>query len=95
MQKSLVSIGSNFVDLSLQPQTLKERLASITIEPAEADAEVMRTGNRIIRDKLAGLFKITDLINTCLTFNEQRDKALKVIKQEKLFEAFFNLSQYN
>ena len=55
----------------------------------------MKTGKKLLKDKVAGLFSITDLINTFYKFNEETDKAIKGIKRDKLLESFFDLSESN
>ena len=95
MQKSLVPKGREFIDFSQHKRTLEERLDSIKIEPEVAAAEAMKTGKKLLKDKVAGLFSITDLINTFYKFNEETDKAIKGIKRDKLLESFFDLSESN
>ena len=95
MQKSLVPKGREFIDFSQHKRTLEERLHSIKIEPEVAAAEAMKTGKKLLKDKVAGLFSITDLINTFYKFNEETDKAIKGIKRDKLLESFFDLSESN
>jgi hypothetical protein len=95
MQKSLVPRDDEFVDFSRHERTLEERLESIKIEPGAAEEEARKAGARLLRDKLYGLFKVPDIINTFLKWGEETDKAVKGIKREKLFEAYLNLSDSN
>src|ERR1035437_7740472 len=55
-----------FLDFSRHKRTLEERLESIKIEPGTAEEEARKAGAKLLRDKLLGLFTVTDVISTFL-----------------------------
>jgi hypothetical protein len=95
MQGSLVPKDDPSLNFSGHKRTLDERIDSIKIESSEAEAQARKAGEKLLRDKIAGLFKVTDLINTFLKWGEETDKAIRGIKREKLFEQYLNLSDQN
>jgi hypothetical protein len=92
MPQSLVPRDDEFLDFSRHKRTLEERLESIKIEPGTAEEEARKAGAKLLRDKLLGLFTVTDVISTFLKWGEETDKAVKGLKREKLFEAYLTLS---
>ena len=95
MQNSLVPKEDTTLNLFCHKRTLDQRIDSIKINSATAEAEAKKAGEKLLRDKLAGLFKITDVINTFLKWGEETDKAIRGIKREKLFEQYLDLSDQN
>jgi hypothetical protein len=81
-----------FVDFTLHKRTLEERLEAIKLDPELEAAEARKAGTKLIRDKLAGVFKITDLANTVFKWNEEKEKSIKALKRDRLFETYLEIS---
>ena len=78
-----------------QSKTLKERLSAMSLSEEET-AEIATTKAKgIIRDKVLGLFKIGDIINTILTWNEQVDQDMRKAKKEYLLANFIERTEQN
>jgi len=74
-----------------QQETLEEMLENVSIDE---DAIVNTASKKLIRDKLMGYFKITDVINTLINWNEAVDEDIKRAKKEHLLhEVILGLQQ--
>jgi len=72
-----------------QGKTLKARLDEIHLGD-DGESEINRaTGKKIIRDKLLGLTRITEIVSVVLNWNEEVEKEIKIAKQEHLLCRYF------
>lgn len=80
---------------SAQKKTLDARLDKIALPEDEVSKIVYKKSKDIIRDKVLGSFKIGEIINTVLTWNESIDEELKKAKKEYLLAYYFDLNEQN
>jgi hypothetical protein len=73
-----------------QQRSLEQRLEKVKLSQEEEDSIVASKTIKTVRDKVLGLFKIGDIVNTLITWNEEVDKDLKEAKKEFLLTRYFD-----
>lgn len=73
-----------------QNQSLEKRLENVKLTQEEEDAIVASKTVKTIRDKALGLFKVGELVNTILTWNEEIDSEIKEAKKQILLSSYFD-----
>ncbi len=73
-----------------QKISLEQRLENIKLNEEEEDAIVTSKTIKTIRDKVLGLFKLGDIVNTVLNWNEEIDKDIKEAKKEFLLSKYLD-----
>ena len=81
--------------LNKQKETLKERLKSIQLDEREQAQLTQRVTQKLIRDKVLGIFKIGELAKTFLDFNESIEHAINSAKRDVLLQKYFEKSEEN
>lgn len=81
--------------LDSQKETLKERLRFIQLSETEENKITQRLTQRLIRDKVLGLFKVGELVNVLLNWNELVEQARNSAKRDVLLEMYFAKSEAN
>ncbi|MBI3501316.1 MAG: hypothetical protein HY063_05925 [Bacteroidetes bacterium] len=71
-------------------KALEERIEEIKLPPDEEGKIVADITQKTIRDKVLGLFKIGEIINTVLNWNEKVDSDIKDAKKEILLSVYFD-----
>ena len=71
---------------------LNDRIDAIKLSKEEEDKIVKSETTKIIRDKALGLFKIGEIINTFLNWNDEIDKGIREFKKEHLLNSYFEKS---
>ncbi|WP_298899779.1 hypothetical protein [uncultured Psychroserpens sp.] len=72
-----------------QSKSLEERLEDVKLTEEQENEIVADKTVKTIREKTLGLFKIGDLINTVLNWNDEIDNDLKEAKKEYLMNSYF------
>jgi len=73
-----------------QRKALEQRLDGVKLS-SEQESEIIKSKTfKTIRDKTLGLFKIGEIINTVLNWNDDIDKDLKEAKKEYLLSSYFD-----
>jgi len=80
---------------ALQNKTLDEKLNNIVLSKEEEEKIVKKHSKNVIRDKMLGLFKIGEFVNTIINWNENIDKDIKEAKKEFLLVEYFNKNEQN
>lgn len=73
-----------------QQRSLEQRLEMVKLSQEEEDAIVASKTIKTVRDKVLGLFKIGDIVNTVINWNEEVDKDIKDAKKELLLTRYFD-----
>ncbi|MDK2978828.1 MAG: hypothetical protein PWP52_1542 [Bacteroidales bacterium] len=73
-----------------QQKSLEQRLEKVSLSGEEENSIVAEKTIKTIRDKVLGLFKIGDVINTLINWNDEIDKDIKEAKKEFLLTVYFN-----
>ncbi|EKT3957115.1 hypothetical protein NTJ28_001088 [Flavobacterium psychrophilum] len=73
-----------------QKKTLEHRVSEIKLTNEEEEEIIAKKTTKTIRDKALGLFKVGEIINTVLNWNEEIDNDLKEAKKEYLLAAYFD-----
>lgn len=73
-----------------QQKSLEQRLDIVKLSEEEEDSIVASKTIKTIRDKTLGLFKIGDIVNTLINWNEEVDKDIKEAKKEYLLSQYFD-----
>jgi hypothetical protein len=69
---------------SSQSQSLEQRIDSVKLSEAEEVSIATKQTKKVIRDKALGLFKIGEIINVLLNWNNAIDKEIREAKKEYL-----------
>lgn len=72
-----------------QKLSFEQRLENVKLTKDEENAIVTSKTVKTIRDKTLGLFKLGDIVNTVLNWNEEIDKDIKEAKKEFLLSRYF------
>jgi len=73
-----------------QQKSLEQRLEKVKLSEEEVESIVASKTIKTVRDKALGLFKIGDIVNTLINWNEEVDKDIKEAKKEFLLTTYFN-----
>jgi hypothetical protein len=76
-----------------QKKGLEQRLAKVKLTQEEEEAIIASKTSKAIRDKVLGVFKIGEIINTILNWNEEIDEDLKEAKKEYLLASYFDKAE--
>lgn len=74
---------------SSQDKTLEHRLAEIKLTEEEETEIASKLASKTIRDKVLGVFKIGEIINTIINWNDEVDKDIREAKKEFLLANYF------
>lgn len=75
-------------------KTLKLRLESVNLGE-EAESKInSQTGKKILRDKVLGLSKITEIVSIVLNWNEEVEKEIRLAKKEHLLNLYFDKADH-
>lgn len=83
-------IQSPLVYFDKKAKSFDERIEEVKLSKQQETEIIAEKTVKTIRDKTLGLFKIGDLINTVLSWNEEVDNDLKEAKKEYLMNSYFN-----
>ncbi len=89
VRKEDIIISPDFY-FDTQKKGLEQRLEKVTLSKEEEEAIIASKTSKTIRDKVLGLFKIGEVINTILNWNEEIDDDLKEAKKEYLLASYFD-----
>ena len=87
IKKDIIQSPDKYFDN--QSKSLEDRLADVKLTLEQENEIVADKTIKTIRDKTLGLFKIGDIINTVLNWNEEVDSDLKEAKKEYLMNSYF------
>lgn len=80
---------------SAQSKTLEERIKNIKISKEDEENIKNDRTKKFIRDKALGLFKIGEIVNEIINWNETIDEDIKQAKKEFLIAQYFEQSDQN
>jgi hypothetical protein len=83
-------VKSQEVNFGTQKKGLEDRIDEVKLSPEEEEAIVATKIEKTIRDKVLGLFKVGEIVNTILNWNEEVDKDIKEAKKGYLLSSYFN-----
>ncbi len=83
-------IQSPVVYFDNQAKSLDDRLENVQLSVEQENEIIADKTVKTIRDKTLGLFKVGDIINTVLNWNEEVDNDLKEAKKEYLMNSYFD-----
>lgn len=72
-----------------QEKTLDARLEDVRLPEGEVDRVIVDHTKKVVRDKVLGLFKIGEVVNTILNWNDEVDADLREAKKEYLLAQYF------
>lgn len=73
-----------------QQKSLEQRLEKVSLSEEEESSIVASKTIKTVRDKALGLFKIGDIVNTLINWNDEVDNDIKEAKKEFLLTLYFN-----
>lgn len=88
IKKDIVTSPEIYFDT--QKKGLDQRLEKVKLTKEEEDAIIASKTTKTIRDKVLGLFKVGEVINTILNWNEEIDGDIKEAKKEYLLASYFD-----
>jgi hypothetical protein len=80
---------------NLQNKSLNDRLNSIKLSKEDKEKIIKKHSIDTIKEKALGFFKIGELINVFISWNENIDKDIKEAKKEYLLLEYFNKNEKN
>ncbi|WP_026463474.1 hypothetical protein [Adhaeribacter aquaticus] len=73
-----------------QKKSLEQKLDGVKLTPEEESEIIKSKTTKTIRDKILGLFKVGEVIQTVLNWNEDIDNELKGVKKDYLLNIYFD-----
>lgn len=77
--------------LETQGKVLDQRLKDIKIDEGKVQELIFEKGVTTIRDKVLGLFKLGEIINTILSFSDETNEIINNAKKDTLLEYYLNI----
>lgn len=71
-------------------KSLDERIIQVKLPDKQEEKIILDSTTKTIKDKALGLFKVGDIINTVLNWNENINTEIKGAKKDFLLETYFN-----
>ena len=93
VKKEIISSPTYY--FSSQSKTLEHRLENIKLSDDEEEKIAAKYAEKTIRDKTLGLFKIGEIINSIINWNDDVDKDIREAKKEFLLANYFERTEKN
>lgn len=93
VKKDIIEFPSEY--FSLQSSSFEKKLESIVLPKEDEENIIKQHTKNVIRDKVLGSFKIGELVNTIISWNEDIDNDIKEAKKEFLLAEYINKNQKN
>jgi len=93
IKKDIIEYPIEYFDL--QNKSLNDRLNNIKLSKEDEENIIKKHSINTIREKALGFFKIGELINTFISWNDNIDKDIKEAKKEYLLSEYFKKNEKN